>query len=117
MTDATYKQFKINYSLELYSTVFLRVGATVIFAQFTINQFRSIAWFNAAMGVVIILIQILMFKGEMRCNRYAKQSCCRTCTIVKEISLSEERSSSTRFSLVVSHIISAISTWLPQICH
>ena len=80
----------------------------MIFAQFTINQSRSIAWFNVAMGVVVILIQVLTFKGEMRCNRCTEQSSGKTCTIVKEIPLSEKESSSTRFSLVVSSIVSAV---------
>ena len=41
----------------------------MILAQLPVNQFRSIAWYNAAIGVVVIFIFILTFKEEMKWNR------------------------------------------------
>ena len=52
-----------------FHSYFLNIGVAVIFAQFPINQFRSIAWFNVAIGIATIFIQILMFKGEKKCSR------------------------------------------------
>lgn len=43
-------------------------GVAVIFAQFPINQFRSIAWYNAVLGLVIIVTQIFVFRGESSCK-------------------------------------------------
>ena len=41
----------------------------MIFAQFPINQFRSIAWYNAAVGVGIIVTQMFLFRGESSCDK------------------------------------------------
>ena len=48
---------------------FLPVGVAVIFAQLPINQFRSIGWYNAALGFVIIIAQFFLFKGESGCSK------------------------------------------------
>ena len=49
------------------------LGAAVIFAQFhTVNQFRSIAWYNVAAGVVLIALQVVMFQGESSCRAKRK---------------------------------------------
>lgn len=41
----------------------------VIFAQFPINQFRSIAWYNVAVGLGILVTQIFIFRGESSCKK------------------------------------------------
>lgn len=46
----------------------------VIFAQFPINQFRSIAWYNVAVGLVVIVTQVLIFRGESSCEKLTKCS-------------------------------------------
>ena len=43
-------------------------GAVVILAQFHINHFRSIAWYNVIIGIGYILLQIIMFRGESKCH-------------------------------------------------
>ena len=43
-------------------------GAVVILAQFHINHFRSIAWYNVIIGIGYILLQIIMFQGESKCH-------------------------------------------------
>ena len=50
------------------------VGAAVIFAQFHINQFRAIAWFNVAAGVALIALQVALFHGDSSCNKFGKKS-------------------------------------------
>lgn len=47
----------------------MHVGATVIFAQFQISQFRSIAWFNVAVGIAFVILHILIFHGESSCKK------------------------------------------------
>lgn len=47
-----------------------------MFAQFQIDQFRSIAWYNVAFGVAFILLQLVLFHGESTCKT-AKQ--CQLC--------------------------------------
>ena len=44
-------------------------GATVVFAQFPISQFRAIAWFNVAVGLLFILLQLILFRGESKCTK------------------------------------------------
>ena len=39
-------------------------GAAVIFAQFDIDQIRSVAWFNTVGGVALIALQVALFRGE-----------------------------------------------------
>lgn len=33
-------------------------------AQFEIDQFRSIAWFNVAFGMAFIILEVVIFRGE-----------------------------------------------------
>ena len=49
--------------------LFTLTGATVVFAQFPISQFRAIAWFNVAVGLFFILLQLLLFRGESQCKK------------------------------------------------
>ena len=55
----------------------LRTGAAVIFAQFPIDQFRAIAWYNIVMGTVLLLLQLVLFRGEAGCRGWSqiKTSC------------------------------------------
>ena len=41
----------------------------MIFSQFDISQFRSIAWFNAAAGLAFVVLQLVMFRGESKCRK------------------------------------------------
>ncbi len=52
-------------------------GAAVIFAQFPIDQFRAIAWYNVVMGTVLLLLQLVLFRGEADCHVWSrvKNSC------------------------------------------
>ena len=34
-----------------------------------IDQFRSIAWFNLALGLAFIVLQLLLFRGESDCKK------------------------------------------------
>ena len=60
------------YHFNLKFTLIIIIATAVVFAQFPMNQFCSIGWFNAVMGMPVIFIQILMFKGEMNCTRQSK---------------------------------------------
>ena len=58
------------------------LGAAVIFAQFhTVNQFRSIAWYNVAAGAALIAVQVVMFQGENSCRAKRKNfvNCWKKC--------------------------------------
>ena len=46
--------------MSLSNNVLTSIGATVVFAQFPISQFRAVAWFNVGVGVVFILLQLLL---------------------------------------------------------
>ena len=48
-------------------------GFAVILAQFKVNQFRSIAWYNVALGVAAMLLQLAMFHGESTFKKVSKQ--------------------------------------------
>ena len=50
-------------------SIFPTLGVAVIFAQFSINQFRSIAWYNVAVGLAVIVTQLLIFRGESSCHK------------------------------------------------
>ncbi len=53
----------------MYCTLSVHVGAAVIFAQFQyVNQFRAVGWYNAALGMVLILLLFIMFRGESSCS-------------------------------------------------
>ena len=53
----------------------LFIGAAIMFAQFDINQFRAIVWFNVAAGVAFIVLQLLMFHGEVGWNYKMRKQC------------------------------------------
>ena len=37
-------------------------------ANFDVNQFTSIGWFNVAYGLTLIALQLVMFHGESKCT-------------------------------------------------
>ena len=49
------------------------LGAAAVLAQFNIDQFRSIAWFNVAFGVAFIVLQVAIFKGESSFTKLKSQ--------------------------------------------
>jgi len=47
------------------------LGTATIFALFPyVDQFRAIGWFNVAYGVAAIILQVLLFHGEIKCTNY-----------------------------------------------
>ena len=54
-------------------------GAAAIFTQFDIDQFRSIAWYNVAAGVLFVALLVLLFHGEAGCSEIRKRrhNCCK----------------------------------------
>lgn len=48
-----------------------------MFSQFDIDQFRSIAWYNVAFGVLFILLLFALFHGESGCSKV--KSRCKLC--------------------------------------
>jgi len=47
--------------------LYIFTGVAAILSQFNISHFRSIAWYNVALGVSFILLEFLMFHGESKC--------------------------------------------------
>ena len=45
----------------------ISTGVAAILAQFP-NHFRSIAWFNVILGIGYIFLQLVMLRGESRCQ-------------------------------------------------
>ncbi len=41
----------------------------MLFAQYPIDQFRAIAWYNVAMGTSLLVLQLFLFRGEGSCKR------------------------------------------------
>ncbi len=41
-------------------------------AQFKVDQFRSIAWYNVALGVAAMVLQLAMFHGESSFKKVSK---------------------------------------------
>ena len=70
------------------------LGVAVIFAQFPINQFRSIAWYNVAVGLAVMVTQLLIFRGESSCNKLTNcsSSCKKARTSPKVPSSSSQES-------------------------
>jgi hypothetical protein len=61
---------------------FFPLGAAAVLAQFKIDQFRSIAWFNVAFGVAFIILEVIIFRGESnfkklksRCTHWKFSKC------------------------------------------
>ena len=46
----------------------LTAGVAAILVQFPIDHFRSIGWYNVILGVLYILLQLAVFRGESRCH-------------------------------------------------
>ena len=44
--------------------IFLIVGVAVLLSHLPIEQYRSIAWFNMACGVTVLLLFMFFFRGE-----------------------------------------------------
>ena len=43
------------------------IGVAAILSQFNISHFRAIAWYNVALGVAFVVLELLMFHGESKC--------------------------------------------------
>ena len=79
----------------------LPTGFAAIIAQFHINHFRSVAWYNVIIGVGYIFLQLAMFRGESRCDC---QNTCRksTCSLPKKSRIKEMMTYSNVFLIMVS---------------
>ena len=77
-------------------------GINVIIAQFPINQFRSIGWYNVALGIAVIFTQVLIFKGEGKCKRNSKHDTGTTNRSAEKALQHEKSSTSKLFSISVS---------------
>lgn len=67
---------------------FFPTGIAAVFAQFAIDQFRSIAWYNVAIGVALIILQLIIFHGESNCNKLPQRcTLCRTILKKRKISI------------------------------
>ncbi len=76
-------------------------GAALVFAQFPIDQFRAIAWYNVSFGVFFLIIELFIFRGESKCHR-RKISCnCQRKDIPKLTPLSVFVSSDLIFKYIV----------------
>lgn len=59
-----------------------------MFAQFQIDQFRSIAWYNVALGVALIVLLFVIFHGESNCNKLPqRRTLCKTIFKRRKISI------------------------------
>ena len=78
------------------------IGINAIIAQFPVNQFRFIGWYNVAVGIAVIVTQVLIFKGEGKCKRNSKHNTTTTNRSAEKILHHEKSSTSKLFSLSVS---------------
>ena len=46
-------------------------GFATAMVKFDIAHFRAVGWFNAAVGVVLLLLQVAMFRGEWKMSHTA----------------------------------------------
>ena len=56
----------------------MTAGVAAILAQFPIDHFRSMGWYNVILGVLYVLLLFAMFHGERKCHcdvSYRKQGC------------------------------------------
>ena len=74
-------------SIWMHKCPFFPTGIAAVFAQFKIDQFRSIAWYNVAIGVALIILQFTIFHGESNCNKLP-QRCTLRRTIFKKRKIS-----------------------------
>lgn len=60
----------------MYYHAYVCTGAAAIIAQFDIDQFRTIAWFNVVIGVILGVLQILMFSDNLyACDHWKRPFC------------------------------------------
>ena len=75
-------------SIWMHKCPFFPTGIAAVFAQFKIDQFRSIAWYNVAIGVALIILQLTIFHGESNCNKLPQRcTLCRTILKKRKISI------------------------------
>lgn len=62
---------------------FFTVGTAALIAQFDVDQFRSVAWFNVAFGIAFTVLQVIMFSDESyNCGMLKKNKC--ACNLAKK---------------------------------
>ena len=84
-----------------YFILLLPTGFAAIIAQFHINHFRSVAWYNVVIGIGYIFLQLAMFRGESKCDC---QNACRksNCSLPKKSKFKEMMTWSNVFLIMVS---------------
>ena len=81
--------------------IFIPTGVAAIIAQFRINHFRSVAWYNVVIGIGYIFLQLAMFRGESRCE--CQNTCQKsTCSLPKKSRIKEMMTCSNVFLIMVS---------------
>lgn len=57
------------YDRAIISIPYLFTGIGVLFSHLPIEQYRSIAWFNVASGLLLLGLFIFLFHGEVKWNK------------------------------------------------
>ena len=52
------------------------IGAAALIAQFDIDQFRTIAWLNVAVGVTMGLLEVIIFSDNLYTCGHMKRPFC-----------------------------------------
>ncbi|XP_064401403.1 uncharacterized protein LOC135347364 isoform X4 [Halichondria panicea] len=99
-----------NFLYSVYSIGFsvgLVVGpsVSVIFSNLPIEQYRSIAWFNVAFGVILLILFCFLFRGESKWNR---TNCHELCVRSKNNSSSAKPGPLQIFIIVSMHLLSFV---------
>ena len=52
--------------MQLILKLFLLTVFPIILSNFDVAQFRTVGWFNVAIGVVFLILEVAMFQGEWK---------------------------------------------------
>ena len=96
-----------------YFILLLPTGFAAIIAQFHINHFRSVAWYNVVIGIGYIFLQLAMFRGESKCDC---QNTCRksNCSLPKKSKFKEMMTWSNVFLIMVFLKWPKVSSLIPS---
>lgn len=61
----------IFFLIMIIDLIVLPTGFPILLANFDVHHFRVVGWFNAAVGVTLILLEVMMFHGEYKCSHSA----------------------------------------------
>ena len=83
--------------------IVLSTGFPIILANFDVDHFRTVGWFNVAVGVALIVLGVVMFHGEYKCSHSATLT---LQVIISHVNDAQKRSREFFFKSFVS------TTWL-----